>query len=206
MIRVLRSSVHFTILGLLGAATALADDLKLQPPSGGGVVITNTPGSTERLRVNGDGGVFLPGLPSHPSPDRSLCTNTATGSVGTCPLGPDIIQVCNLVTLTCATGPETCPTDYLLEAECPIGYIRLSLVQCKEPDSQLLEATPHMNPYNRRTLGCHYTGEIDSGPFEENLAIRILCIRDVATPCFATDRAPDRPATPARKRRINSRP
>jgi len=76
----------FAVILLLAAAPARADDVTVKPPPGGGLVVTNSAGTSERLRVNENGGVFLPGLQSHPSADRAICSNQATGVVGTCAL------------------------------------------------------------------------------------------------------------------------
>ena len=78
---------------LIGGST-YADDVKITPAAGNGVVVTNATSTVERLRVNENGQVFLPALAPQPSADRTLCIDSVTGRVGTCaqqavgPVGP----------------------------------------------------------------------------------------------------------------------
>jgi hypothetical protein len=189
---------------LLHAWTAAADDVAVRPAPGDGLVVTDTTGTTERLRVDEDGPVLLPGLAAHPSPDRCLCTDTATGRVGTCALqaegpqgppgppgppgtpGPSIIDRCAIGAFQCdnTANQPGCPADFVLEAICPPGYVRLALIQCKIPDSPDLHASLHVDPYNPDRLGCRYTGVVESGPFTEELTAHIWCIAAPAVPCF----------------------
>lgn len=93
----------FAILSLLIGAPAFAEDVKIQPAAGFGVVITNSSGTAELLRVNDNGLRFLPALLALPSFDKFLCIQTSSGQIGTCappagatgPQGP-----------TGATGPQ----------------------------------------------------------------------------------------------------
>jgi hypothetical protein len=78
----------FAVGLLLAAVPARPDDVQVKPAPGDGLVVTDSTGTSERLRVNEDGGVFLPGLPPHPSADKALCSDLATGLVGTCALAP----------------------------------------------------------------------------------------------------------------------
>jgi len=99
--------------------------------------------------------------------------------------GNTIIQKCAQATLLCETPNAPCPTDYLLNAVCPTGYIRLSLVNCKRPDSDTFNATAYADPYANNVFGCHYTGEIAQGnPTIETIAIRILCIKEMPAACL----------------------
>ena len=80
----LKNTQWMAMLLLLWGTGALADDVKIRPAAGNGVVVTNAAGTSERLRVNESGQVFLPGadaalLESNPllrlgdRPHRHVC-------------------------------------------------------------------------------------------------------------------------------------
>jgi hypothetical protein len=174
-----RNAVRGLALGglFLAAWPGHAADVKVQPAAGDGLVVTNATGTQERLRVQEAGPVYLPGLAPDPSADSILCTSTATGLVGTCaPPQPGHRIVCAeaSASLSCNT-PAPCTTDYVLNAVCPFGYMRLTLVRCTKPFSQNFGATVVIDPYLDSVLACHYQGKIDSFSTED-LHITILCI------------------------------
>jgi hypothetical protein len=120
-----------------------------------------------------------------------LAEKGAVGPTGaTCEIGNEgsgntIIEKCAQTTLVCESPNAPCPTNHLLNAVCPSGYIRLSLVNCKQPDSDTLTATFHADPYANNVFGCRYTGEIQQGnPTIETIAIRILCIKEAPNACL----------------------
>jgi hypothetical protein len=185
------------ILVVFCCGAANGDDVKIRPATGDGLVVTDTAGTNERLRVNENGQVFLPALGAHAAPDGCLCTDAATGRVGTCPLpvpGQPIILACAEQAITCPIG-SSCPVDVLLEATCPAGYTRLRLWRCREPhrDSPAdpndpppppnIVATLHMDPYDPTKLGCHYTGSLEQD-HSDTLAVAIWCIQTPAQPCL----------------------
>ena len=125
----LKNTQWMAMLLLLWGTGALADDVKIRPAAGNGVVVTNAAGTSERLRVNESGQVFLPAL-TPLSSNQILCFDSATGRIGTCsqlagpagppgpagpagPAGPDgadsIIMVCNSVIVECNNPTTDCP-------------------------------------------------------------------------------------------------
>ncbi len=181
-----RHPIHGLILaGLLVAPLAVhAADVKVQPAAGSGMVVTDSTGTQERLRVQESGPVYVPGLPALPSPTSAVCTNTATGLLGTCPPPPapppppksivcqtaSVSKICNLA--------APCVEDFYLQATCPTGYTRLTIERCDRPLSPNLKAEVYFDPYLPGAIACHYTGTID--PFTtENLTINILCIEQI---------------------------
>jgi hypothetical protein len=173
------------ILVVFCCGAANGDDVKIRPATGDGLVVTDTAGTSERLRVNENGQVFLPALGAHAAPDSCLCTDTATGRVGTCPLpapGQLIVLACASQSITCL-GQANCPVDVVLDATCPAGYSRLSLWRCKDPGSDNLVGTPYVDPYDPTKFGCHYVGSIELGN-PDTLATAIWCIQTPAQPCL----------------------
>ena len=87
-----------TILLLLYGGGAVAQDIELTPSPGGGVSIKDPATAAERFRVEGDGRVFVPALPSTPLGTQGVCyaadgqltrCETLTGPTGaTGPAGP----------------------------------------------------------------------------------------------------------------------
>lgn len=70
-------------LGTL-SSTALATDVAISPPAGGGFSVTDASGNTPRLRVQESGAVSVPGLPSAAQQDTPQCFNSSTGTLGPC--------------------------------------------------------------------------------------------------------------------------
>ena len=70
----------------LGAASATAADVVVQPNSGSGLVVTDASGSQIRLRVNEDGEVIIPVLVNGAPRNLPACVS-ATGQLGPCAPG-----------------------------------------------------------------------------------------------------------------------
>jgi len=177
-----RHPIHGLILaGLLATPfAARAADVKVQPAAGSGMVVTDSTGTQERLRVQESGQTYLPGLQALALPTAAVCTN-ASGLLGTCPVVQPKSIVCatGSVSKSCNSG-SPCPQDFLLQATCPTGYTRLTLERCTKPLSPNLKAEMFFDPYLPGTIACHYTGTID--PFgTEDLTINILCIEQICT-------------------------
>lgn len=68
-------------------AFAQAGDIVNTPPAGGGFVVKDSSGTTDRLRVTEGGVVTIPGLPSAASVDAVTCFDTASGRLGPCAAG-----------------------------------------------------------------------------------------------------------------------
>ncbi|MBF9263899.1 collagen-like protein, partial [Acidovorax cattleyae] len=69
----------------LHAAGALAADVTVTPPAGGGFVVKG--GNQERLRVQGTGEVYIPGLPSTGTSSNLTCYDAGTGQLTKCSPG-----------------------------------------------------------------------------------------------------------------------
>jgi hypothetical protein len=80
----MKKPVLFATVSVLIGIAAFADDVKIRPAAGSGVVITDSTGTAERLRVNDNGQTFLPALLALPTFDRFMCIDTSTGHIGTC--------------------------------------------------------------------------------------------------------------------------
>jgi hypothetical protein len=121
-----------------------------------------------------------------------------------------VILECNNPTIDCPTSdfanvkcnsgpvgssPSDCnPNEYRLTAQCPAGYERLSLRNCKKPDSQNLVAHPYTYVYSNDLLACSYTGTINRGfPTQELLGISIWCIKAKPDPCLRPTAVPTVP-------------
>ncbi len=199
----MRTEKSFWMVALLAlaASSAAADDVKFRPASGCGMVVTNAAGTSERLRVNESGEVSLPTL-APLAGDKNLCLDSTTGRIGTCaqPAVPDIIQMCASTTIHCdgcqisdlgnvscslPVPPSDCNSnEYRMTATCPAGYDRLSLTECRRPNAVTVVAHVYVDPYDRSSLSCSYTGFLPSGPQSETLAISIYCIRQPADLCL----------------------
>jgi hypothetical protein len=93
-----RHLVRAVAVAVMGnALPALAADIVLTPPVGGGVAVTNAAGTITRFRVGEEGVFTLPGISAVPVPATGLCVEIATGRVGTCSLG-------TLMSITAGTG------------------------------------------------------------------------------------------------------
>ncbi len=201
----MRAEKSFWMVALLAlaASSAAADDVKVRPAPGCGMVVTNAAGTSERLRVNESGEVSLPTL-APLAGDKNLCLDSTTGRIGTCaqPAVPDIIQLCASAALSCVKAggcsisdfgnvscslpvpPSDCNSnEYRMTATCPAGYDRLPLTQCKKPNSATLVAHVYADPYDRSSPSCSYTGSINPSTLE-TLAISIYCIRQPADLCL----------------------
>lgn len=64
-----------------------AADTTVQPPAGGGFVVTDNAGVTERLRVDASGAVTIPGLPAAAGQNTPQCFDNTTGVLGPCASG-----------------------------------------------------------------------------------------------------------------------
>lgn len=73
-----------TLLAALPIAPAVAADIELIPPVGGGVAIKDATGNDDRLRVDGSGTVTLPAVPGAAEQSTVLCMEAATGLLGPC--------------------------------------------------------------------------------------------------------------------------
>ena len=66
--------------------TALAADISMTPPAGGGFVVKDA-GGNERFRVQGSGDVRVPGLPAAAAAGSPTCFDANTGRLGPCAAG-----------------------------------------------------------------------------------------------------------------------
>ncbi len=128
---------------VLAAGSAAADDVKVQPAAGGGFVVTDQTGATERLRVDEAGGVSVPGLAASASPNNGVCRDATTGQLGTCPVNSNQIAVDVLgafVKVVSVTKYFSCD----LPSICPIaeGEVYVTAT-CGEADADLPAVTGH---------------------------------------------------------------
>jgi hypothetical protein len=170
-----------TLLLLTIAACAQAQDIKLQPVPGSGVVVTDSAGGAERLRINENGPVLLPGLAEVTSPAQTLCRNTTTSQVGTCPTGnsPGIVQICQSGTRDCGVVGG-CDIDEVFKADCPAGYMRLSY-NCRKADDIGVTVTTNDDP-TQNGFGCRYKGHFSVNTL--GMGIRMLCVQHVGVACY----------------------
>ena len=113
--------------------------------------------------------------------------------LGTVEAGSVFVQQCASYQFVCE-GNTPCPVDFSLVATCPAGYIRLSLVNCKEPSSnrvvdgvyvENIATTSYFDPYDNTKIGCRYTGFVSNqGKNDETFEMRILCIKEADLPCL----------------------
>jgi|GEM_PF-2316070 len=82
--RWLRRSLSLGVLFALPAAHAA--DVTVVPPSGGGFSVRDPADAADRLRVDGNGAVALPGLPDAPQQEHVLCFD-GNGLLGPCAPG-----------------------------------------------------------------------------------------------------------------------
>lgn len=73
----------FALTPCLGGAA----DIRLTPPPGGALVVTDSATQTMRFRVDDAGGVRIPGLAGAPAQGSLLCFENASGTVGRCAAG-----------------------------------------------------------------------------------------------------------------------
>ena len=71
---------------VLQAAGAVAADITATPPASGGFVVKGQ-GGEDRMRVQGSGEVYLPGLPATPPNSNLACYDAGTGQLTTCAPG-----------------------------------------------------------------------------------------------------------------------
>ena len=64
--------------------TVWGADVKLKPPPGGGVAVRDPTDTADRLRVDGNGTVVVPGLPAATQRNSVLCFDSVTGTLGPC--------------------------------------------------------------------------------------------------------------------------
>lgn len=76
----------WTVLALQ-APTAFAADITATPPAGGGFVVKDSTGTTDRFRVQESGTVTIPGLPGAASANTATCFNNLSGQLGPCAAG-----------------------------------------------------------------------------------------------------------------------
>lgn len=80
--------ISLAITGLLASHAALAqNNLVIQPPAGGSVVIEDSAGNQVLLQVDENGVLQLPGVPGSAEQDTILCMEVASGQVGPCSAG-----------------------------------------------------------------------------------------------------------------------
>lgn len=210
-----------TALLLVAGLAALhghAEDVEIRPAPGDGLVVTDSTGTVERLRVQETGSIYLPGLAPLLGAELILCTDPVTGEVGTCPPlpgpegpegpeGPPGLQgppgpegpegpegpqgpqglrgadgVGLVVQKACASyqrscGITPCKEEIILNATCPTGFTRLSLISCSKPVSPGLSVTFFVDPTLSDRYGCIYNGTISSFTHEQ-LEISISCVQN----------------------------
>ncbi len=71
----------------LHAPVIYAADITNIPPSGGGFVVKDNTGQTDRLRVQETGVVTIPGLPTGTASNTVTCFDSVTGRLGPCAPG-----------------------------------------------------------------------------------------------------------------------
>ena len=74
---------------LLFSQYLIADeiDFTVSRKEGGGLVVTNTRASIERVRMNENGIVYIYGLPTAETEDNPICYDSSTGQLGNCDAG-----------------------------------------------------------------------------------------------------------------------
>lgn len=77
--------ISLIISGLLASHAAVAqNNLVIQPPAGGSVVIEDAAGNQVLLQVDENGVLRLPGVPASAAQDAILCMEVASGQLGPC--------------------------------------------------------------------------------------------------------------------------
>lgn len=80
--------ISLAITGLLASHAAVAqNNLVIQPPAGGSVVIEDSAGNRVLLQVDENGVLQLPGVPGSAEQDTILCMEVASGQLGPCSAG-----------------------------------------------------------------------------------------------------------------------
>ena len=74
-----------SIVLLLASGRAGAADIEAQVAAGDGFEVSSQSGALVRLRVNDDGSVLIPGLPSSLVEESFLCFDATSGQLGLCP-------------------------------------------------------------------------------------------------------------------------
>lgn len=77
--------ISLVITSLLASHAAVAqNNLVIQPPAGGSVVIEDAAGNQVLLQVDENGVLKLPGVPGSAAQDTILCMEVASGQLGPC--------------------------------------------------------------------------------------------------------------------------
>lgn len=77
--------ISLVITSLLASHAAVAqNNLVIQPPAGGSVVIEDAAGNQVLLQVDENGVLKLPGVPGSTEQDTILCMEVASGQLGPC--------------------------------------------------------------------------------------------------------------------------
>lgn len=77
--------ISLVITSLLASHAAVAqNNLVIQPPAGGSVVIEDAAGNQVLLQVDENGVLQLPGVPGSAAQDAILCMEVASGQLGPC--------------------------------------------------------------------------------------------------------------------------
>ena len=84
------SLLALAIAGALSLANASAQDVTVQPPSGGGFVVKDSSGNAVRFRVDANGNVIVPGLGTAAQQGALVCFDATTGTVGPCVPGTGV--------------------------------------------------------------------------------------------------------------------
>src|SRR5690606_34249093 len=80
------------VVGALGSSTARAQqDIELQQPPQGGVVVLDSTGSTRHLEIASDGAIRIGGLAAALEQNLPLCFDAATGLLGACGAGSGLM-------------------------------------------------------------------------------------------------------------------
>lgn len=105
-------------------AVAFAADVTVQPASGSGFVVKDASGANERLRVQENGAISVPGLVSAATQAQAVCAN-ATGVLGLCTSGSGGGSYSAGTGLALAGGafsiaptwqlPQTCSTNQVVQ-------------------------------------------------------------------------------------------
>lgn len=73
-------------IALAFSASAIAQqNVEIQPPANGSVVIRDSSGTTAHFTVADDGAVSISGLPAAIQQDELVCYDSVSGQLGTCP-------------------------------------------------------------------------------------------------------------------------
>ncbi len=81
----------FKILSLvlsIATTSAYATDVVVQPSPGSGLVVKDSGGNVERIRIQEDGKITIPGFGVMPQQTTAMCIDTVLGFIGPCPIVP----------------------------------------------------------------------------------------------------------------------